>query len=364
MAKKTQLSVAYVGSYDSLYTRVRTVLKGLRKQGVYVIECNSKNPYKLVRLAIIGVKYLMIAHRVDVLIVSEAGHAYVPLAKILSFITRKPFIFDAFLSYYHINVFDTKSVSTHSLAGRYYYYMDKIGCLLADIVLLDTPQHINYFCETFNLSPDKFRCVPVGSDDEWFYPMSNGYINRKNFVVFLVASFYPLHGVEYVIQAAKLLENEKDIKFHIIGNGYTRPLTEVLIQQLNVTNVILKDPIPSYILPDLISQADICLGQFGNTQHAQLVVPAKVYDSLAMKKATITGAGQAVMGIFNNKQHIVYCPFANPQAIADAILLLKNNEQLREQIAENGYRLFRENFSLSHIGEKLVCIINDLLLEK
>jgi len=43
---------------------------------------------------------------------------------------------------------------------------------------------------------------------------------------------------------------------------------------------------------------------------------------------------------------------ANPEALAEAILTLKDDEKLRDKIAENGYRLFKEKLTPKAIGKE------------
>ena len=354
-------AIAYFGNYPPLYTRVRTTLKGLRKNNITIYECWSDYPWLLIRLMILAIKYLKVASKVNLLMVSEGGQAYVPLAKMLAWLTQKPLLFDAFLSYYHVKVIDTKAIKPNSIKSRYYFYLDKKSCGLADLVLLDTNEHINYFCKTFILPKSKFTALPVGSDDEWFYPMPNENSNKnKEFIIFLVASFYPLHGVEYVVRAAKILEKRPEIKFILVGNGPMRKATEELARSLALKNIRFRDSIPPYQLPYLMKEADVCLGQFGGTEHTQLVVPAKVYDAMAMAKPIITGSTNAVRAVFKDRENIILCPVANPETLAEAILLLKENAILREKIAQNGYKLFQEKFTPAKTGAILASIINGL----
>ncbi len=361
----SKIAIAYFGNYPPLYTRVRTTLKGLRKNNISIYECWSDYPWLWLRLMILAIKYLRVASKINLLMVSEGGQAYVPLAKILSKLTKKTLLFDAFLSYYHVKAIDTKAIKSDSLKGRYYFYLDKKSCELADLVLLDTDEHINYFCRTFGLTKSKFQSLPVGSDDEWFYPMQKENNTRSDtFVVFLVASFYPLHGVEYVVRAAKILENQPQIKFVLVGNGPMRKTTERLANSLALKNMRFRDSIPPYQLPYLMKEADVCLGQFGITEHTQLVVPAKVYDAIAMAKPVITGDTKAVKAVFTDQENIILCPVANPEALADKILLLKKNPALKEKISQNGYRVFQEKFTPAKTGANLAVIIQKMVKDR
>lgn len=361
MTISEKIKIAYFGKYDPNYTRVRTVLKGLKKNNIAVYECLSNDSFYLKRIISLISQYLKITEKIDILMVSEAGQAYVFPAKILSLLTKKPLLFDAFLSYYHVKVIDTKEISRYSLKGKYFYYLDKLSCKLADIALLDTEEHIDYFCKTFNLNRRKFKSLPVGSDEEIFYPFQKISKEKSEFLIFLVSSFYPLHGVEYVIKASKLLEKYKDIKFLIIGDGPTKKNIEKLIEDLHIKNVELKGIQSPLEVAKLMAKSDICMGQFGATNQAQMVIPAKVYDAIAMAKPVITGDSIAVKKIFAHNENIILCPVADSIALAKSIIFLKENHQLREKIAKNGYQLFLDNFCLLKIGEKLILIIKDLL---
>ena len=100
------------------------------------------------------------------------------------------------------------------------------------------------------------------------------------------------------------------------------------------------------------SQADICLGIFGDTHKAQRGIPIKVYEALAMKKPVITGDSPAAREVFQPKVNAVLCPMANPEALAESILLLKKDKKLRQKIAEQGFRFYHHLFSSRIIAEE------------
>jgi len=52
---------------------------------------------------------------------------------------------------------------------------------------------------------------------------------------------------------------------------------------------------------------------------------------------------------------------ANPQALAQAILLLKNDRSLRERIAEQGHLLFQSRFSSQVIGATVKGYLDEVI---
>jgi glycosyltransferase involved in cell wall biosynthesis len=234
---------------------------------------------------------------------------------------------------------------------------DKVLCELADYVLLDTKEHIKYFSGTFCIRREKFSAIYVGSDDDYFYPREE--LENDVFVVTFHGSFIPLHGIEHIIRAMKLLEAHDDIRCEILGSGQTYEYVSELAKALRLKNVIFRRKFLKYEeLPSFIAKADVCLGIFGVTPKARRVVPTKVYDILAMKKPLITGDAPAIREIgIVDRRHALLVELGNPRALADAILELKDDGRLRRRIAEGGYALFKEKFNPKAIGERLKEVI-------
>ncbi len=67
------------------------------------------------------------------------------------FLTNKMILWDAFFSLYDSWVFDRKYVDRYSLKSFVYWFYDWLGCAIADKVLLDTNEHIEYFIKTFKI---------------------------------------------------------------------------------------------------------------------------------------------------------------------------------------------------------------------
>lgn len=356
-------SVCYFGSYNPSYPRAKVFINGLTKNGVKVIECRSDIKNRIFRIVDLAVKYLSIFKKIDIILVCEAGQSYVLLAKVLSLITHKPLAFDAFLSYFHAKTAEGDT-NPKSILGFYYYILDKTSCLLADVIFLDTQEHVNFFVHTFSIKKEKFRSVLVGSDDSIFYPRENSSKNDKVFKIFNVSSFYPLHGVEYIIKAAKILEDDKEIEFLIYGNGHDFKKAEKLISDMNLENTKLLGKIDIRKLPEIMAGCDLCLGNFGGTIHSDMVISTKVFDALAMGKPVITAENPSVRNIFSDGVNVLFCKSHDPQSLADAIIRLKNNKKLANNLGENGRKFFISHASTEIIGREIRGYLSELLGNK
>ena len=158
------LTICFFGIYNPKYPRNRVLISGLKQNDVNVIECGTelkgvKKYFDLIK------KHWEIRKEYDILFVAFPGWHSMILAK---FLTRKPIIFDAFISVYDSAVFDRKNTKQYSLKARYFWFIDWLACVLADKVILDTNEHIKYFVSEFGLKKEKFERIFVGSFAETF----------------------------------------------------------------------------------------------------------------------------------------------------------------------------------------------------
>ncbi|AJF61478.1 Glycosyl transferase group 1 [archaeon GW2011_AR15] len=338
------MKVLMLGTYNIKgYSRGRILYKGLQKNNadVDIYLCRK------------WTKYFDIARRVlrnDYDIIIATGKFVLLVSKLLKAFHRKPIVFDAFISDYDNLVNDRKTVEKNSGKAWMLWKGDKYACLLSDLVLLDTNNHINYFVEEFGLKRNKFRRVFIGADEEIFYPRKAH--KSKEFVVSFHGTFIPLQGIEYIVKAAKILEKEK-IKFEIVGAGQTYNEIKELCKKLKIKNIDFLGFKKLETLPGYISRGDVCLGIFGASEKTQRVIPNKAYEIIAMEKPLITGDTPAIKELFSHKKNCYLCNAADERSLADAIMALKKDAGLRKKIASGGNALFEEKCSAVEMGKTL-----------
>ena len=287
-----------------------------------------------------------------------------PLVPIFKNLTKTPIVFDAMLTLYETQVVDRQKVGLGSLKANLWRFLDSAALRYADLILSDTETHFRYYSQFYKKSITKFRRVLIGTDNDVFYPRKYQKVN-DDFLVMFWGSFIPLHGIEYIVKAAKLLEDHTDIKFELRGSGQTYTSTLALAKSLGVKNLSFNNAwVSAEKLPNYIAPADVTLGNFGNSEKAKRVITCKAVDSIAMGKPLITGDSPAAREVFSHLDNCYLVPMADPQALANAILELKNNESLRRKISQNGYNLFKERLSPKVIGRELKSDLLELIERK
>lgn len=345
-------SVCFFGSYTQDYSRSNIIRDGLQKNGVSVIECHSSIKSALKRYPTLFKKYWHIKNRVDLIYVAFFGHLDMPLAWFLGKLTGKKVVFDMFYSMYDTYVFDRKSTTPGSLLAKSYAFIDKVAASLADMVITDTQAHANYFIKTFKLNPKKFRRLFVGGDDTIF--KSTKKPKTRTITVEFHGYFTRLHGAEFFVEAAKLLENESYIKFLLIGvtSNYFLPIERYhKLKPKNMTYIPELTPIQ---LSKTIAEADITIGHIGITEKARSVITNKIFHALACKTAVIAGDCSASRELLQDHETALFVQMGDPEDLAKKIKLLAKDTNLRKKLIENGFSLFSDKLTNQKLGLELL----------
>ena len=220
------MRIIFWGTYDTGKPRNRILLEGLRRSGVEVIECRTdiwsgvedKSQVKgllskisfllrwLFSYPSLIFRYLCLP-RHDVVFVGYLGQLDVLILWPFAMLRRTPIAWDAFISLYDTVVCDRKMVSKNHPLALALYCWEWLACKAADLVILDTRSHANFFVDKFHISAEKTGAIPVGAEEERFYPLSSPPSTEKPSPIttlLFYGQFIPLHGIGTIIQAARI----------------------------------------------------------------------------------------------------------------------------------------------------------------
>jgi glycosyltransferase involved in cell wall biosynthesis len=296
----------------------------------------------------------------DVLVVGYPGQFDIYLARILSWIKHKPLVWDVFMSLYLISIergLDKKNKFTINLI----YRLEKMALKIPDVLIMDTNEYVHWINQNYGIQSERFRLVPTGADDRIFFPIPSNSAVDSIFQVIYFGTYISNHGVMYIVEAAKLLADESEIQFDLIGKGPELEKVQKFVIENKLSNVSFIEWMEKDQLTRRISHADVCLGAFGTTPQSLITVQNKIYEALAMGKPLISGDSPAVRQVCTHMENIYLCERASAKSLADAILTLWKEPSLREKIAENGYRLFIEQYCLAKNGSRYKTHLVELL---
>ena len=363
------MRVCFFGTYEQDFVRNRTLVNGLRQIGWEVQEChvplweqerNKTGKYlKTFSLALRGLmlvvaycrllfQYFITVRSYDILLVGYIGHLDIPLAWLLTRFPRRPLVFSPLISLYDTLVDDRNAFSEQSLMSRFLRWLDRWACNRSDLILLDTEAHITYFVDTFELPRDKFVRVFVGAERQTLLPHPEQ--REQVFRVVFLGKFTPLHGLEVMIEAARLLRTEPAIAFHFIGSGQLTEQIRSFASRQALPNVNFLDWVEYEQIPAYLAQMDVCLGIFGTSGKARRVIPSKGFLALALGKPIITADTPAIRELLTDGESALLCEPGNPEALSKRILHACQEREQLERIAETGHRAYLAYASEEQIG--------------
>lgn len=325
--KNKSMRICFFGIYDPEYSRNSVLISGFEQNGYSVIQCRVDPKIKkgVSKYFALLKEYKKIKNeKFDFVVVATPGHSVVWLAKI---VFNVPIVFDVFVSLYNSAVEDRKRYKKFSIGSLYSSFLDWFSCKTSDVILLDTEAHIKYFSNRYKIPHEKFVRVYVGSNDSFVYPMDKK--TDEKFIVHFHGTNIPLQGVSTILRSAEILKKYEDIQYNLYG-----------IEGTNTQNVRFFTRFPYRDISKVLSQADVVLGIFGNSKKTQMVIPNKVFEGLAVKRAVLTARTPAISELLEDKNNVLLCNHNDPVDLSEKILFLKKESALREQIANFGYELF------------------------
>src|SRR5678816_3822256 len=137
------------------------------------------------------------------LLVPEFRHKDVPLARLLATLAGTGLVVDPLVSRYDTKVGAWGTTAPGSLQADHNRRIDRAALRFADLVLCDTAAHAAYYQRHTRVPPERCAVVPVGFDDAVFRPLPEP--PAAPFRVAFYGSYLPLHGVDTIVAAARLL---------------------------------------------------------------------------------------------------------------------------------------------------------------
>ncbi|HVM96410.1 MAG TPA: glycosyltransferase, partial [Candidatus Acidoferrales bacterium] len=280
---------------------------------------------------------------VDAFLVGFQGQLDMILLRRLLF-ERRRIVFAPLVTLSETLIEDRQVYSPASTRASVVRWLDRASLRAATRVVFDTDTHRTAVARAFDLPSPQTAVWHLGCDSEAFTrrpPREPDGIVR----VLFYGSFLPLHGVQTILEAAALLADEPHIQFELAGDGSEYAAATAYVRRHRLGNVRLSAWRSYESLADLIAGADICLGIFGGSQKAQMVIPNKVYQCANVGRPIITGDTPAIREVFAHGETIWLCPPGSPAALAEAVRTLSRDTAVRLRLGRHAADLLAERFS-------------------
>ncbi len=373
------MRVCYFGTYRAEYGRNKIMISALESVGVNVTICHEtlwhsiedrenvtaggwRSPkfwWRVIRTYIKLIYKSFSIGKFDIMILGYPGQFDVFLAKIICSLKKRPLVWDVFMSIYLVAIERNLAESRHSAVNMLKRIEGK-ALSIPSLLIQDTRQYVDWFFNTYAVESNRFRLIPTGADDRIFKPSAQAEVKKDKFRVLYYGTFITNHGLDQILEAAKILLSRDEIEFLFIGEGPEKSRIVQKAKKEKLTNVTFMDWCSQVELVGQIGLADICLGAFGNTPQSLMTIQNKIYECMACGKTVITGTSPAVQYQFNDEIELKMCERTG-ESIAQAILYLKENPEVMKRIGISARQSFIDNYSINALGRTFRSHLENLL---
>ena len=156
------------------------------------------------------------------------------------------------------------------------------------------------------------------------------------FVVHYSGNHGRTHDLLSMVEAAKMLEDERDIHFLLIGEGSGKAEVVSRAKILGLNNIIFLPYVDRAELNTSLNASDVSVVVFKKGM-AGISVPSRLYNLMAAGKPilAVVDDDSEVADVIREAKLGISVPPESPEKLAEQILSFKNDGDLRVKMAEN-----------------------------
>ena len=246
------------------------------------------------------------------------------------------------------------SITLHTLS--YFYPQSVLKNILNKAVFLRTiSSELKPFFNRYINNSSKFHYITNGvNNDEFnFNPSTN---TNSEFLILAVGALLDKKGFDLIVESCSILKSN-NFKFscEIYGEGSEKELLQTIINELNLTNEVKlmgHKPVSEVIIR--MKQAS-CLIMPSRTpkRSTRDGLPTVIIEAMACKLPVISTSFAGIPDIVINCETGLIVPEEDYKAIANAVIILAYDNDLREKITKEAYENVKNNYSLTKSVSKL-----------
>jgi glycosyltransferase involved in cell wall biosynthesis len=236
----------------------------------------------------------------------------------------------------------------------------------AAFITVHSEQNKEYIKKS-GIKADKIKIVHNWVDINFIKPARRiNYFRKKyklgsKFIISFAGVLGYSQDLDVVLEVAKLLRENQDILFLIVGEGPEKGRLVGKAKRMNLGNVKFLPIQPKEVYPKVLQASDVCLVTLRQEVKTP-VVPSKILSIMAAGRPLV-----ACMDIHGDAPKIIKnanCGYAlppsDPEKLAKSILSLYKDVELRKHFGYNGRKYCEKNFSEEVCIGKYIKLFNIL----
>lgn len=216
-----------------------------------------------------------------------------------------------------------------------------------------THRFIDYYVER-GIPRRQISFLPNGADTDVLRPLpyDSAYAERLNVAgrkVFTYAGTHAYyHGLEVLVETARLLRDRTDIVLLLVGKGPVRALLQQQAAELKLTNIVFGDS-PFAEMPRLMSITYASIVVMKDIPAAEKMRLSKTFPPLACGVPVVySGRGESADMVEEHGCGVQVAP-ESPELLAEAITRLADDRARRDEMGRRGVELVDRELSWASI---------------
>ena len=221
----------------------------------------------------------------------------------------------------------------------------------SDHIVVVTAAFREYLVQHWQVAPERVSVIENGVEVELFSPRTESGLRTQlgadgKFVVSYIGTMGNAHGLEMLVEAAAQLQNSApNIRFVLVGEGAEKEQLVSLVRSRGLTNLRFVNQQSREKIPAYICASDACVVLLKKNEIFKTVIPSKMLEFMSCARPVILGVEGQARKILEEARAGICVEPGNPSDLAQAVLRLAGDEQLRETLGRNGRRHVLQNFS-------------------
>lgn len=266
-------------------------------------------------------------------------------------------LFDPMISAWDKKVLEQRKWRADEPRAKRLHAHETVLMNVPDMVTWDTSCHLEFCARTFNVPRERLRVLLTGTDETVFRPQAAEPPAGGPFRVLYHGAYLPLHGTEYIVEAARMTEGE-GIQWDFLGWGAYKAATEA--KAAGISNIRFLDKVPYVDVPKVICAHDVVLGVFGTTEKASRVIGNKVYECMACARPTVNEFCTGYPPEAKDCRAITFVPPGDAKAIVDAVRAYRDDWANRDAYFAAARDFFERHLSMRVIKTQLAGVLADM----
>lgn len=204
------------------------------------------------------------------------------------------------------------------------------------------------------IEPERISLIPNGADLDLFHPRGKEQ-RRSNFVALFSGAHGLANGLDAALDAAKVLLDwrRNDIKLIFVGDGARKPHLVERARREGLVNCEFVNPVPKLEMAEMLASADAGLMLLANVPSFYYgTSPNKFFDYIAGGLPVINNYPGWLADMITEWRCGVVTPPGDAKALAHALVSLRDNDKMREDMGSNARKLAEKQFDRSALANQ------------